>query len=387
MTNNPTITISADQLVVGYNKTPLIRDICFEVGNGKILTLIGPNGAGKSTILKTITRHLSSLGGKVQILGEDIHTLESKRFARKLSVVLTQRLKTERMTVVDVVSTGRYPYTGALGILGADDKHAVREAMEMMSVAELSECDFNEISDGQRQRVMLARAICQEPEIIVLDEPTSFLDIRHSLELLFNLKKLVRSKGISILMSLHDLSLAARISDEVLCVKGETIGAYGSVDEIFQDDIIHDLYGIEYGCYNTLTGGVEVEACRDVNPKVFVISGNGTGIRCFRTLQRKAIPFCAGILHENDVDYQVAQYLASKVLIAKAFEAIDDETVAEAKKWIDLCQSVVCTVSEFGSTNLGNFELLQYAKKLGKLRSLDEIKAGFVSGEIEDILQ
>lgn len=368
------ITVSAENLVVGYNRKPLIRDIRFEIGKGKILTLIGPNGAGKSTILKTISHHLASLGGRIEILSENLSEIDNKSLARRLSVVLTQRLKTERMTVEDVVSMGRYPYTGALGILGAEDQSAVNDAMEMMSVQDLRDCDFNEISDGQRQRVLLARAICQEPDIIVLDEPTSFLDVRHSLELLYNMKKLVRTQGVSILMSLHDLSLAARISDDILCVKGETIAAYGTVDEIFRDPIIKELYGIAYGCYNALTGGVELEAHRSDAPDVFVISGNGTGIPCFRALQRMAIPFSVGILHVNDVDYQVAKHLASEVISSEAFEAIEETEYEAARMRIAQCKFVICTLEVFGSMNQKNRELKEYAQNLGKLKSFDEVK-------------
>ena len=163
-------------MTVGYHGKPLICDICTEIKQGEILTLIGPNGAGKSTILKSITRHLKMLHGKVLIAEKNISKMTNTEFAEKIAVVFTRRMKTELMTCRDVVETGRYPYTGRLGILTKKDKLKVEEAMEAVHVSELANQSFQAISDGQRQRIMLARAICQDPEVMVLDEPTSSLD-------------------------------------------------------------------------------------------------------------------------------------------------------------------------------------------------------------------
>ena len=176
--------LKTDHLQVGYKGKPLISEICLSVQRGEILTLIGPNGAGKSTILKSIARQLALIGGKVLLDGKDMGTQSLKETARRMSVMLTDRTKPELMTCHDIVAAGRYPYTGALGILSETDEKAIEDALELVHAREIAFRDFNAISDGQRQRVLLARALCQEPEIIVLDEPTSFLDIRHKLELL-----------------------------------------------------------------------------------------------------------------------------------------------------------------------------------------------------------
>ena len=166
------------------------------------------------------------------------------------------------MTCEEVVSTGRYPYTGHLGILSETDHEKVYEAMELVHALPLRNCDFNAVSDGQRQRILLARAICQEPEMIVLDEPTSFLDIRHKLELLTILKKLVNQNRVAVVMSLHELDLAQKISDFVICVKGETIDKAGTPEEVFTSAYITELYGITAGSYDALFGSVEMEAER-----------------------------------------------------------------------------------------------------------------------------
>lgn len=196
---------------VGYDGKPLIRQIEIGIQKGEILTLIGPNGAGKSTILKSIAGQLGAIGGSAYLDGRELGAMSGTELARKMAVVFTERLKTELMTCEDVVATGRYPYTGHFGILTKKDREAVREAMELVHVMEIRDQDFAKISDGQRQRVMLARAICQEPEIVILDEPTSFLDVKYKLEFLSVLQELRLKRGLTVIMSLHELELAERV--------------------------------------------------------------------------------------------------------------------------------------------------------------------------------
>lgn len=358
-----------DQLTVGYNGKPLIDQIQVGIHKGEIVTLIGPNGSGKSTILKSITRQLKILGGKVLYEENDLHKLSYKELSTRMAVVLTERMRPELMTCHDIVATGRYPYTGRLGILSREDEDKVDEAMRIVHAEELGSRDFNAISDGQRQRVLLARAICQEPEIIVLDEPTSFLDIRHKLELLTILKQMVLDHQLTVIMSLHELDLAQKISDKVICVHGEYIEKYGAPEEIFTSEYIQKLYGITRGSYNAAFGCVEMDPPRG-EPQVFVIGGNGSGIPYYRKLQRQGIPFAAGVLHTNDVDCQVAGALADQVITEKPFESISQESYDKAVELMKKCQKVICPLKEFGTVNAANRELLRLARELGILAEL-----------------
>ncbi len=348
--------IRTDQLAVGYNGTPLIRDITIRLNRGEILTLIGPNGAGKSTILKSIAGQLALLGGTVYLDGSDMRALSDKALSRKMSVVMTERIQPELMTCEDVVSAGRYPYTGRLGILSDHDRQVVHESMELVHALDLAACDFTQISDGQRQRVLLAKAICQEPEIIILDEPTSFLDIRHKLELLTLLKKMVRDKQLAVVLSLHELDLAQKVSDTVVCVHGDRIERCGTPEEIFTSDYIRELYGMTNGSYNADFGCLEMEPPRG-EPQVFVIGGGGSGIPVYRRLARQGIPFAAGVLHENDIDCEVAKALAVRVVTEKAFEPIREETYQEALLLARRCGEVICCARTFGEMNRKNREL------------------------------
>ncbi|MGN8784764.1 ATP-binding cassette domain-containing protein [Blautia sp. HCP3S3_D9] len=355
-----------DQLTVGYDGKPLIREINIQLKKGEILTLIGPNGAGKSTILKSITRQLATISGTVYLDKQLMSQMSNKEVSQKLAVVLTERMRPELMTCEDIVATGRYPYTGTLGILSAEDKVKVKEAMETVHAWDLKDRDFTAISDGQRQRILLARAICQEPEIIVLDEPTSFLDIRHKLELLTILKQMVLGNQLTVIMSLHELDLAQKVSDKVICVHGEHIEKYGAPEEIFTSDYIRNLYGITRGSYNAAFGCVEMEPPKGT-PQIFVIGGNGSGIPIYRKLQRQGIPFAAGVLHTNDVDYQVASALAAQVVAEKTFECISQKNYENAAELMKQCQKVICPLKEFGTMNAANKELLNLARKLGIL--------------------
>lgn len=355
-----------DQLTVGYDGKPLIREINIQLKKGEILTLIGPNGAGKSTILKSITRQLATISGTVYLDKQLMGQMSNKEVSQKLAVVLTERMRPELMTCEDIVATGRYPYTGTLGILSAEDKVKVKEAMEIVHAWDLKDRDFTAISDGQRQRILLARAICQEPEIIVLDEPTSFLDIRHKLELLTILKQMVLDNQLTVIMSLHELDLAQKVSDKVICVHGEHIEKYGAPEEIFTSDYIRNLYGITRGSYNAAFGCVEMEPPKGT-PQIFVIGGNGSGIPIYRKLQRQGIPFAAGVLHTNDVDYQVASALAAQVVAEKTFECISQKNYENAAELMKQCQKVICPLKEFGTMNAANKELLNLARKLGIL--------------------
>ena len=355
-----------DQLTVGYDGKPLIREINIQLKKGEILTLIGPNGAGKSTILKSITRQLATISGTVYLDKQLMSQMSNKEVSQKLAVVLTERMRPELMTCEDIVATGRYPYTGTLGILSAEDKVKVKEAMETVHAWDLKDRDFTAISDGQRQRILLARAICQEPEIIVLDEPTSFLDIRHKLELLTILKQMVLDNQLTVIMSLHELDLAQKVSDKVICVHGEHIEKYGAPEEIFTSDYIRNLYGITRGSYNAAFGCVEMEPPKGT-PQIFVIGGNGSGIPIYRKLQRQGIYFAAGVLHTNDVDYQVASALAAQVVAEKPFECISQKNYENAAELMKQCQKVICPLKEFGTMNAANKELLNLARKLGIL--------------------
>ena len=332
-----------EKLTVGYNGVPLIQDIEIGLKKGEILTLIGPNGAGKTTIIRSMIQQLKPVAGVVYLEQKPMKDISGHELSKRLSVVLTERIRPEMMTCREVVATGRYPYTGRFGILGEEDNKIVDEAMELVDITFLKDRDFLKTSDGQKQRVMLARAICQEPDIIVLDEPTSFLDIRYKLEFLSIIQNMSRQKGLSVIMSLHELDLAGRISDKIACIKGDKVDRFGTPEEIFSEGYIQKLYDMDVGTYNEKSGDLELGKVEG-EPNIFVIAGDGSGTETFRRLQREQIPFAAGILWENDIDYPAALALAAEVISVKAFNRISEPDMVRAKELIDHCDQVICTL-------------------------------------------
>lgn len=352
-------------LSVGYGGRPLIEKINLSIEKGRILTLIGPNGSGKSTILKTITKHLEKIAGVVTIENDNISKWSNKELAKRLSVMLTERIDPELMTCEQVVAMGRYPYTNHFGSLTPGGRQVVEESLHMVRAEELAERPFTDISDGQRQRIMLARAICQQPEIIVLDEPTSYLDIRHKIELLDILRKMAREKNVAVVMSLHEIDLAAKISDQIICVKGDRIRLFGTPEQVFTGERVKELYELESGSFNTLFGSVELMA-PEGEPEIFVLAGAGKGIPIYRLLQKSKRAFSTGVLFENDVDLQVASALAAHVTVAPAFGTFGERELNEAKRWIDRARCVVDAGTPVGEQNRRSRELIQYARTEGK---------------------
>ena len=277
-------------LAIGYGKAPLAEAIAVGVPRGKILTLIGPNGAGKSTLLKTLAGQLAPVGGTVLLDGQDLTSYTGNARAQKLALMLPHTRRTELTTCFEFAAAGRIPYTGRLGILSDADRQQVHAALELVGAEHLADRDFNCISDGQRQRILLARAICQQPEIILLDEPTSFLDIKGKIELLTILQKLAHTQNLAVIVSLHELDMAQKISDAVVCVSPGSVSGVLTPEQAFAPENIRTLYRLSAEQYETLFG-----APKPIKPKFehYVRSGQKL-LRCGYTTGTCAALAAAG---------------------------------------------------------------------------------------------
>ena len=218
--------ISLSQLSVGYSLShPVISDINLELRSGQLACLIGENGIGKSTLLKTLTGFLPKLKGNLLLGDRDIESFSQRELARQVSIVLTQKPDVQNLTIEEIIGLGRSPYTGFFGRLRAEDRKVVDDAIATMGIEKLRGRMIQTLSDGERQKVMIAKALAQETPIILLDEPTAFLDFPSKAETFQSLQRMAHERDKLILLSTHDLELAVRFADSLLEVKKGTLQA------------------------------------------------------------------------------------------------------------------------------------------------------------------
>lgn len=378
--------IRVDHVNVGYDKKTVVEEVHFKGLRGQMICLLGPNGAGKSTILRTISGLLEPVDGAVYIDGENIAMMKKDILAKKLAVVLTEQVTPQMTTVYEIAAMGRNPYTNFWGKLSRDDRLIIDHALETVGAYKLKDRYYAELSDGEKQKVMIARALVQQPELIVLDEPTSHLDIRHKIEIIHILNKLCRTMGITVILSLHDIDLAIKGCQTLILVKDGKILTQGAPEDVIRNETVQTLYDIEGAHYNEKMGSVELDGINTED--AFVISGNGTGIGIYRSLSRWGYGIASGILYENDIDTQVAKTICSRVIEEKAFEPIGDIQVRKARKAVSEAGFVVDTGFPAGQYYRENIELINYALKKHKtvysLRAAKESRQFFgdLSGNI-----
>lgn len=241
--NNPAI-LCAQDLSVGYNR-PILKDLSLDLHRGELVCLIGPNGAGKSTLLRTLSGMRKPVSGVVRIDGLDITTFQPIELARQLAIVLTERVEVGNLNAYSLVSLGRYPYTAWHGGLTPDDDAIILRALEQTGALSLATRSVFELSDGERQKVMIARALAQQPKVLMLDEPTAFLDLPRRVELFRLLRELARETGTAILLSTHDLDLALRVADRLWLLSNtgefhsgipEELALHGQIASVFSGE-------------------------------------------------------------------------------------------------------------------------------------------------------
>lgn len=357
--------LSTINLCVGYGKKQVVRDIDLQFFPGEFVSLLGPNGAGKTTLLRTLSRHLPLLDGSILLNGRNLSGIQSSDLARIMSVVLTQKVAPPLFLVYDFVAMGRYPHTRWTGNLNSKDDKIIIQALNLVRAGDLMFRDISTLSDGERQKVLIARALAQEPAIILLDEPTMHLDMKHRMEVMSILHDLCREKGICVVASLHDLEVAARVSDRVVLVKDEAIIASGPPEDILKDDTVSELYDFSNACFNRILGNIEIRT-KPNRAKVFVVGGMGSASVLYRLLSKKGYEIATGVLLKNDIDCFVAKALGIQCFVQNNMEAISMANVREAAKTLEQCDFVIDAGFETAGLNKSNLELLTTAITLKK---------------------
>ena len=237
--------LHTDSLSISYGESLIVKNLSVEIPDKKITTIIGPNGCGKSTLLKAITRIISRKSGTVILDGKDILQETTKTLAKKIAILPQTPEGTNGLTVGELVSYGRFPYQNSFGRLTKKDYEVINWALDVTGVKEFKFRSIDSLSGGQRQRVWIAMALAQETEIIFLDEPTTYLDMAHQLEVLELLQKLNREQERTVVMVLHDLNQAARFADYIIALKDGEIVKAGSCEEVINKDVLRKVFNID----------------------------------------------------------------------------------------------------------------------------------------------
>ena len=238
-------SITTENLAVAYEDNLVVDDLDMQIPQGKITTIIGPNGCGKSTVLKAVGRILKPKGGMVYLNGDDIRNLSTKEVAQKMAILPQSPQAPAGLTVGELVAYGRFPHQRGFGKLKPEDREIVRWALAVTKLTELETTAVDNLSGGQRQRVWIAMALAQQTDLILLDEPTTYLDMAYQLEVLELLYKLNREQECTIVMVLHDLNLAARFADYMIAIRGGDIISHGPPAEVMTAEVLRKTFHID----------------------------------------------------------------------------------------------------------------------------------------------
>jgi iron complex transport system ATP-binding protein len=259
------LKLTIDHLSFSYSSFPVLKGIDLAVDLGEVLSIVGPNGSGKSTLLKCINRILKTKGNTVFVDGKDINKLNLKELSKIMGYVPQSSMSVFPFTVFDIVMMGRTPYIHWSP--SEQDYEIVAETLDFLGLSDLAMRHFNELSGGEQQKVIIARALAQQPKILLLDEPTSNLDIKHQLEILCILKDLAQSKHCSIIVAMHDLNMASRFSDKMLMLKKGCIFAVGTPEKVLTEENIEAVYGIKAKVTKSIMGKPQVVPLEPISSK------------------------------------------------------------------------------------------------------------------------
>ncbi|MBU2617904.1 MAG: ABC transporter ATP-binding protein, partial [Euryarchaeota archaeon] len=375
------VTLKIDNIACRYESTPVLEDIELSASGGDFIGVIGPNASGKSTLLRSISRVLRPHMGTVLLNEKDVYALPSKEVARNLAVVPQNSPISFAFTALEIVLMGRTPHLGRFEIESAKDLAIAKRAMELTNTWHLYERPITELSGGERQRVILARALAQEAKVLLLDEPTTHLDINHQIEILNLIKRLNKEEKMIVIAVFHDLNLAALYCDLLVLIHRRKIFSLGSPKKVLTAENIKRVYGAEVLVKrHPVTNSIYVTLLprrNYVSPStlflkgvsrggvapfvVHIICGAGTGSQLMHTLLERGYQVTAGVLNVIDTDHETHQHLDIPIVSEAPFSPISCETHKANLGLIDQADVVVLTNVPFGYGNLKNLEAAEFA--------------------------
>lgn len=385
--------IEIKNITVKYGDYEVLRDISFNIKRGEFTSIIGPNGAGKSTVLKAVMKNIDLASGDISIKGKSIKEMSHKEKACIIGFVPQEFSISFDFTVYDIVAMGRNPYLSKFKKSKYDDSKIIEECLKKTNTYEFKDKYFNSLSGGEKQRVIIARALAQQPEILILDEATSSLDIHHQLDILELIHSLNREEGLSVVTIMHDLNLASRFSDKIVLLSKNGIIKQGKPSEVIDENVLKSVYDMDMVVReNKLLSYTEIIPLRirkskeDKNTKVHIICGGGTGEYILQKLYSERYKISCGILIEGDSDLDLCKSLDLDFVAENPFSKFSEANIAKNKAFIDNSDIIILTDVAVGYGNLDNIKMIENIRDK-KIIILHSVNRDFVSGEYEKILE
>jgi len=383
------VTLRINNVACRYETVNVLEDINFSTGESDFIGVIGPNASGKSTLLKSISKILKPCIGTVFLNERDLYTLKSVEVAKKLAVVPQESVISFAFTALEVVLMGRIPHLNRFQAESTRDLAIARKAMELTNTWHLAERPINQLSGGEKQRVIIARALTQEPKILLLDEPTGHLDINYQIEILDLIKRLNKEERMVVIAVFHDLNIASQYCDKLILLKKGKIFAIGRVKDVLTAENIERVYGIKVTIkQNDISGKLLVypylqrkRVIKATKDKIHIIAGAGTASSLMNELVDNGYNVSLGVINVGDSDYITAKALGIDIVEENPFSPIADESYEKNLELIKQAKYVILTNVPVGFANLKNLEALKRAKNLIIVEKEPIEKRDYTKGE------
>ncbi len=368
--------VDIENLSFSYNSVPVLRNISFGVAKNCFMSILGPNGSGKSTLINIISGVLKKYEGRISIGDADLSSLASKEAAKLVAVVPQSTDPGFNFTVREMVAMGRYPYINRFDSLRAADEKAVDEVMDKTRLHDFVNRRYNELSGGEKQRVIIAQALVQDSPLILLDEPTSHLDINFQIELMDLFKRLNTEDGKTIVGIFHDINLAIQYSDRVLFLKDGGVFDFGEVEEVVTEENIERVFSSEvYVAKNPFTGKLYINPTFNTQPprsgnikdiRIHVIAGGGAASPLLSMLYSHGYKLSCGVVNNLDTDQDTAQRLGIPFVSEAPFSPVSLWAQNKNLEFIRGSDYVILAPLEFGHGNFSNLVSARQALEMGK---------------------
>ncbi len=400
--NGSEAVLQAQGVTFGYGPRPLFYHVSLQVQRGEMIGLLGPNGSGKTTLLRLMSGFLQPQQGHILLDGRDLSRWGRKKVAQRIAVVPQELHVPFAFTVEHMVSLGRTPFiTTFFGSHTHQDQVIVQDAIDAAGIGPLANRVFNELSGGERQRVMIAMALAQQPLVLLLDEPTSHLDIKYQIETLELVQKLNREREVTVIAAIHDLNLAARYFPRLLLFQHGVVADAGPA-EVLEPGLLRRVYGVNVQV-GILRGAAHLsvlppasEIIEDTQekpsqPYVHVLAGGGSGAVLMRALADARISFVAGALNIGDSDHTLALRLANAVITEQPYAPISPEVLARVHNSLAQASLLILCPTPIGPGNLVLFQeavqAMQHGLPVLLLAGSTTSSTGLADGEVADITE